>query len=109
MLIRFPAPLRDGEPTPANGTPPPAPAPTAPPAPTPEPPAEPPIAKVVVTATKTEAEERLERENAELRGTLKARETEIATVQDENHRLKSAGLKPAPKKVAAKWGFFGGN
>lgn len=75
--------------------------------PTPDPP---PAAQVVIHGQKSEREAALERELAEERERRKAREIELAHLQDENHRLKSVGLSPAsptsPAPRKSGWTFF---
>ena len=75
-------------------------------------PAAPPAATVVITGTKTERELELERELDNERKARKDREVTLAHIQDENHRLKSAGIRPepptppAPAKKSGGWTFF---
>jgi hypothetical protein len=57
----------------------------------------------VLEGTKTERELALEREKARLAADLKARETRLAELEDENHRLKSVPTPVNPKGVKAHW------
>lgn len=75
---------------------------------TPPPPAGPTAAGVVLTGTRTEREIDLEAELATERerhattaNEKKAREIRVAELEDELHRLKSAGLKPTPAPARA--------
>lgn len=90
-------------PDPAEGTPPADPQ-EAPPSPAPAPPevpggptpsqAPPPAAKTVIEGRKTEREVALERD-------LKARETRISELEDQNRQLKE--VKPTPPREKKSW------
>lgn len=62
----------------------------------------PPAADIVAKGTLTEADAaelvRLRQEKADLEGKVKDRETRMAYLEDENHRLKGAGV-PAKKGI----------
>ena len=63
------------------------------------PPADPPAAKIVLTGTRTEREASLERD-------LKARETRLAELEDENRRLKTP---PTARPARSKRHWLEGN
>lgn len=90
-MIRFPFPLRDGEPTAGTPPNPPPPEPTAPP----------PAAKIVVSTEKTERELQLERELESERERAKRAETLAAEKTDEFHRYKQSVESPRPMPTAA--------
>lgn len=90
------------EPIPAPTTPETTGQPTPPPAPPATTPLPPPVAAVVATGERTEREVELAEELAEERthhartaSEKKAREIRVAELEDEMHRLKQAGLRPA--------------
>jgi hypothetical protein len=67
----------------------------------------PPAAQVVATGKRTEREVELEKEVEKERETRKQREIRLAELEDENFRLKRAGLTPAPAAPRKNpWTFF---
>ena len=60
-------------------------------------------AKTVLEGTKTERELALERDKARLAADLKARETRLAELEDENHRLKAVPTPSDPEPVKRGW------
>jgi hypothetical protein len=57
----------------------------------------------VLEGTKTERELALERDKARLAADLKARETRLAELEDENHRLKAVPTPSDPDPVKRGW------
>jgi colicin import membrane protein len=117
MIRKFlPFLLRDAADSGAGSPPnPPAPAPDAPPPPpppAPPAPAAPPAAHTVATAQRTEREISLQAEldtertrHATTAAEKKDRETRIAELEDELHRLKATPT-PAPRKRKPSFGWF---
>jgi hypothetical protein len=72
-------------------------------------PAPPPAAQIVATGQKNEGDVSLAKELAEERRLRKERETRIAELENENHGLKSVGIKPTPvPDTKKKRGFLDG-